>query len=120
MPSKNKNLDPSVATIVALAGDRAHNAAEAKWREMYEEHGDMHACGFAWVSVYGVRSNSKIGKALATLGFTKSDWNKCLQLWNPGKYMGQSVDIKEEAARAYANELTALTGIECFVGSRLD
>ncbi len=42
------------------AGIQARTAAKA----FLQKHGDRDACGFAWVDVYGVRSNSKLGKWL--------------------------------------------------------
>ena len=52
------------------AGIQARTAAKA----FHAKHGDRDACGFAWVNVFGVRSNSKLAK--------------CLQAprnWNPGQ-----------------------------------
>lgn len=74
-------------------------------------------CGFAWVNVHGVRSNSKVGKALIANGFRKSDYEKCLQFWvhTPN----QSMDRKEAYARAFADVLTQ-HGIKAYPGSRMD
>ena len=41
-------------------------------KDFLAKHGDRDACGFAWVTVYDVRSNSKLGKALAQVGFRKA------------------------------------------------
>ncbi|NDH68208.1 MAG: hypothetical protein EBY22_09985, partial [Gammaproteobacteria bacterium] len=46
------------------AGIQARTAAKA----FYAKHGDRDACGFAWVNVWGVRSNSKLGKWLQAAG----------------------------------------------------
>ena len=62
------------------AGMQARTAAKA----FLQKHGDRDACGFAWVDVYGVRSNSKLGKWLQAAGFRKS-YTGSLQLWNPSQ-----------------------------------
>jgi len=89
--------------------------AEASFRE---QHGEPMYCGFAWVSVHKVRSNSKLGKALQAVGF-KRTYDRSLQLWNPGGSSTQSMDIKECGARAYAKVL-AENGINAYAGSRAD
>lgn len=60
------------------AGIQARTASKA----FYDRHGDRDACGFAWVNIWGVRSNSRLGKTLQTFGFRKS-YDGSLQLWNP-------------------------------------
>ena len=102
----------------------AHNEAMIAARNAAEffrsENGDADACGFAWVEIYDVRSNSKLGKALQSLGFRKS-YTKSLQLWNPSKLGCQSVSILEAGAVAYARVLKAKLGLEkIYAGSRLD
>lgn len=97
------------------AGIQARTAA----KQAYEKHGDRDACGFAWVNVWKVRSNSKLGKALQAAGFSKS-YNGALQLWNPSKMGVQSVGILEAGAEAYAKVLVEKLGVEAYAGSRLD
>ena len=80
---------------------------------------DQYACGFAWVNVYGVRSNSRLGKHLQSFGFRKS-YEGGLQLWNPSKAMVQNVDTLEAGADAYAKVLRDKLGLEAYAGSRLD
>lgn len=96
----------------------ATEAARKAESDFISQYGEPFYCGFAWVDVYGVRSNSKLGKALQKIGFRKS-YTKSLQLWNPGGSMTQSMDIKETGARAYANILRKY-GIEAYMGSRAD
>jgi hypothetical protein len=87
---------------------------------MYSKHGDRGACGFAWVNIYGVRSNSKLGKWLAAAGFRK-DYTGALSLWNPSKAAVQSIDILEAGAYAYAEVIKAKLGLEkVYAGSRMD
>ena len=98
------------------AGIQARTAA----KEFLQKHGDRDACGFAWVNVWGVRSNSKLGKALQAAGFSKS-YDGSLQLWNPSKAYVQSVSVLEAGAEAYARVLKEKLGLErCYAGSRLD
>ena len=94
----------------------ARKAAKA----FFDKHGDRDACGFAWVDVYGVRSNSKLGKALIAAGFSKS-YTGSLQLWNPSKAYVQSISVLEAGADAYAKVLKDKLGLEkVYAGSRLD
>ena len=97
------------------AGQQARTAAKA----FLQKHGDRDACGFAWVDVYGVRSNSKLGKWLQAAGFRKS-YTGSLQLWSPCGSATQSISIKEAGAEAYAKVLTDKLGIKAYAGSRLD
>jgi len=98
------------------AGIQARTAAKA----FHAKHGDRDACGFAWVDVYGVRSNSKLGKWLAAAGFRKS-YTGSLQLWNPSGFPTQSISILEAGAEAYAEVLKRKLGLDkVYAGSRLD
>ena len=87
--------------------------------EMYSKIGERDCCGFAWVSVYDVRSNSKLGKWLASAGFSKA-YNGGLQLWDPAGYPTQSISVKEAGAYAYAEVLVNELGLKAYGGSRLD
>lgn len=75
-------------------------------------------CGFGWVSLFNVRSNSNIGKAFQEIGFKRS-YQKCLEFWNPSGYPGQSMDVKEESSRAYAKVLEKY-GFKAYMSSRAD
>ena len=109
-------------TQVQAAHDKAMAAARTAAQAFSNKHfngSDGGACGFAWVNVYKVRSNSKLGKALTTVGFRKS-YTGGLQLWNAW-WHGQSVDAAEHGATAYAITLKQELGIEdIYAGSRLD
>jgi hypothetical protein len=98
------------------AGIQARTAA----KQALQKYGDRDACGFAWVNVYGVRSNSKLGKALQAAGFRK-DYTGSLQLWNPSRAAVQSIGILEAGAYAYAEVLKDKLGLErVYAGSRMD
>ena len=115
MTAKDFNLE-AVQDALNEAGIQARTAA----KEALAKYGDRDACGFAWVNVYKVRSNSKLGKALQAAGFSKS-YTGGLQLWNPSKAAVQSVGILEAGAEAYAQVLRDKLGLEsCYAGSRLD
>ena len=107
-----------VAVQAALneAGIQARTAAKA----FLQKHGDRDACGFAYVDIYGVRSNSKLGKALQSAGFRKN-YKGSLQLWNPSKFPTQSLNILEAGAEAYAQVLRDKLGLDqIYAGSRMD
>ena len=98
------------------AGIQARTAA----KDFLAKHGDRDACGFAWVDVYGVRSNSKLGTALQSYGFRKS-YTGSLQLWNPSQAGVQSISVLEAGAEAYAKVLQEKLGLDrVYAGSRLD
>lgn len=98
------------------AGIQARSSAKS----FLQQNGDRDLCGFAWVNVWGVRSNSKLGKALQAAGFRKSS-NGGLQLWNPSGLGVQSVSVLEAGAEAYAAVLRDKLGLDrCYAGSRLD
>jgi hypothetical protein len=104
----------------ARAIDAAQKASQA-FADKYFGGKDGGPCGFAWVNVYKVRSNSKMGKALAEIGFRKS-YEGGLQLWNgrAGWWMGQSVDASEHGATAYAKVMQEELKLDFYSGSRLD
>lgn len=107
------------AEAVQAACNEAAIQARTAARAFFDTHGDRDACGFAWVDVYGVRSNSRLGKTLATFGFRKSHTGS-LQLWNPSGAGSQSISILEAGAEAYARVITDQLGIRAYAGSRLD
>jgi hypothetical protein len=104
-----------MAHVRALA--EAQSAARS-FSDKYFGGRDGGACGFAWVNVYKVRSNSKLGKALAEVGFRKA-YGGGLQLWNKW-WPGQSVDAAEHGAYAYAKAMQEELGLDFYAGSRLD
>jgi hypothetical protein len=106
---------------VQMAHVKAMDAAQKAAKAFSDKHfggRDGGACGFAWVDVYKVRSNSKLGKALKEVGFSKS-YTGSLQLWNKW-WPGQSVDAAEHGATAYAAVIKEELKLEAYSGSRLD
>lgn len=87
-------------------------------------YGEPMYCGFAWVTVYPEhKGNTRAGKAeravLAQMGFRKDWTGKAYELWNPTGYAGQSMDVKEVGAQAYA-EVLRQHGFKAYMGSRAD
>jgi hypothetical protein len=106
--------------LVQDACNEAAIQARTAAKLMYNKIGERDACGFAWVNVWGVRSNSKLGKALQAAGFRK-DYTGSLQLWNPSGHCTQSISVKEAGADAYAQVLKEKLGLEkVYSGSRMD
>jgi len=115
----------AVATLITeqLVQDATNEAAQqarTAAKAFYQQHGDRGACGFAWVNIYGVRSNSKLGQWLKAAGFRK-DYTGALTLWNPSQAAVQSVDVLEAGADAYAKVIKDKLGLDkVYAGSRLD
>jgi hypothetical protein len=106
--------------LVQNATNEAAHQARTAAKAFHALHGDRDACGFAWVNVFGVRSNSKLGKWLQAAGFRK-DYTGSLQLWNPSGFPTQSISILEAGAEAYADVLRAKLGLDkVYSGSRMD
>lgn len=103
--------------IVAEAKAEAFKAADKFFKERLGGR-DQYACGFAWVNIYGIKGNTKMGKALKAAG-VRQDYTKAFQIWNPAGYGCQNVDTLEEGARAAADVFRKY-GFEAYAGSRLD
>jgi hypothetical protein len=87
-------------------------------------YGEPMYCGFAWVTVYPKhKGNTRDGKLerrlLEEMGFRKDWTGKAYELWNPSKWGGQSMDVKEAGARAAARVLQKY-GYTAYAGSRAD
>ena len=106
-----------VNEIVAEAKDAAHQAATNYFHQVLRGQ-DRFACGFAWVNIYGVKGNTKLGKMLKSAGL-RQDYTKAFSIWNPSGLPFQNVDTveagAEEAARVFRKY-----GFEAYAGSRLD
>ena len=99
--------------------NEAELAANLAQADFLHKHGEMAYCGFAWVDVFVERTNSKEAKLLKEIGFKNSWRRKVLNLWKPGNYNGQSMDVLEAGARAYA-EVLSKYGFRAYMGSRAD
>jgi hypothetical protein len=76
------------------------------------------SCGFAWLTICGIKGNTKLGKTMAKAGITRA-WDKTLQIWNPSGSHTQNVDVKEAGAMAAA-AIFQKYGFTAYAGSRLD
>ena len=112
-----------ITAIVAEAKAEAAVAAHtwlAKWKEGTggNEYGEPMYCGFAWINIYGIKGNTKLGKRFKAAGVERS-YDGSLQIYNPSGHRGQSMDVKEAGAEAAANVFTKY-GFKCYAGSRAD
>ena len=106
-----------VDTIVAEAKSAARQAAEKFFQEKLGGR-DQFACGFAWVDIFGVKGNTKLGKALEEAGVKKSHTG-AFHIWNPADMYVQNVDTLEAGAQAAADVFKQY-GFTAYAGSRLD
>ena len=79
---------------------------------------DNYPCGFAWVNIYGIKGNTKLGRAMKQAG-VKQDYTKAFQIYNPSGVSVQNVDVKEAGAEAAAKVFESF-GFKAYAGSRLD
>lgn len=106
-----------IKTIVVEAETEAFKAADKFFKEKLGGR-DQYACGFAWVDIYGVKGNTKLGRAMKAAGLRKS-YTGSFQIWNPAGYGCQNIDTLEEGARAAADVFKKY-GFTAYAGSRLD
>jgi hypothetical protein len=111
-------VSPEMVSEIVEKARAAAQAAAAKYFEERLGGEDRYACGFAWVDIYGIKGNTKLGKALAANGFRKS-YTGSMQMWNPSGLPVQNIDCKEAGAEAAAEVLTRY-GFTAYSGSRLD
>ena len=104
-------------SIMKEAEAVAHIAAEKFFNERLGGV-DRWACGFAWVNIWNIKGNTKLGRAMKAAGFRKS-YDGAWQIWNPSGLHCQNVDAKEAGAYAAA-EVFKKYGFTAYAGSRLD
>ena len=110
----NKLTAQDIMTIKAASLQSAHDVAVAHM----EQHGEQAYCGFAWVNIYGVKGNTRLGKAFKAAGLEK-DYTGAYNIWNPSGLGTQCMATKEAGASACAKVWTAL-GFKAYAGSRAD
>lgn len=113
-------LDYTVEQITAIVAEAKAAAWAAADKYFKERLGgvDQYSCGFAWVNIYGIKGNTKMGKRMKAAGVSK-DYTGALQIWNPAGYGCQNVDTLEQGARAAADVFKRY-GFTAYAGSRLD
>lgn len=107
-----------IKDIVTEAKTEARKAADTFFQTQLGGV-DQYACGFAWVDIYGIKGNTKLGRAMKAAGIERSDWKKCFSIWNPSEHGAQNIDTKEAGAVAAAKVFEKY-GFRAFAGSRLD
>ena len=107
-----------IKDIVAEARAEARKAADTFFQTKLGGV-DQYACGFAWVDIYGIKGNTKLGRAMKAAGIERSDWKKCFSIWNPSEHGAQNIDTKEAGAVAAAKVFEKY-GFRAYAGSRLD
>jgi len=113
----------AIRSILAEAKRAAAQAAYAwvedwKQRTGGNEYGEPMYCGFASTKIYGVRGNTKLGKAFKAAGIEK-DYSGAYSIWNPSGWAGQSMDVKEVGAQACADVFKQY-GFRAYMDSRAD
>mgnify|MGYP003335755150 FL=1 len=106
-----------IPQIIEEARIAAREAAEKFFQEKLGGV-DQYACGFAWVNIYGIKGNTKIGKAFIANGIRKS-YSGGYQMWNPANMGCQNINTLEQGAIAAA-EVFRSYGFKAYSGSRLD
>jgi predicted membrane metal-binding protein len=92
----------------------------ADWRSKTggNQYGEPVYCGFASTKIYGVRGNTRLGRAFKSAGIDK-DYSGAHSIGNPSEHLGQSMDVKEQGARACA-AVWRQYGFRSHVESRAD
>ena len=106
-----------IDTILAEAKLAAEQAARTFFQEKLGGV-DQYSCGFAWVDIYGVKGNTRLGKAFKAAGIRKS-YTGSYQIWNPAGLGVQNIDTLEAGAEAAAKVFEKY-GFRAYAGSRLD
>jgi hypothetical protein len=106
-----------VNTIVNEAKQAAREAAEKFFQEKLGGV-DQFSCGFAWVDIFGIKGNTRLGKAFKAAGIRKS-YTGSYQIWNPSEMGVQNIDTLEAGAEAAARVFERY-GFRAYSCSRLD
>ena len=107
----------TVADLILIkeaALQHARDAGEAHLAQ-YGEHA---YCGFAWVNIWDIKGNTKLGKRMKQAGLDK-DYTGAYSIWNPSGLGTQCMSTKEAGASAAAKVFKA-AGFKCSAGSRAD
>ena len=110
------NVD-QIKTIIAEARHEAYLAADKFFKEKLGGV-DQYSCGFAWTDIFGIKGNTKVGRAFKEAGLRKS-YTGSYQIWNPASYACQNIDTLEAGAEAAAKVFERY-GFKAYAGSRLD
>jgi hypothetical protein len=119
----NQYDSAAIARILAESRSAARTAvvkflADWKAKTGGNEYGEPMYCGFASTKIYGVRGNTKLGRAFKSAGIDK-DHTGAFSIWNPSEHPGQSMDVKEVGAEACA-AVWRQYGFRSYMESRAD
>ena len=103
-----------IKNIVALAKAEAYGAA----MQHIDTYGEQAYCGFAWVNIWNIKGNTKLGKRMKAAGLDK-DYTGAYSIWNPSALGTQCMSTKEAGASA-ASAVFKAYGFDCSAGSRAD
>jgi hypothetical protein len=103
-----------IRSIIQEAKDAARDAANA----YIDTHGEQWYCGFAWVNIWDIKGNTKLGKRMKQAGLDK-DYTGAYSIWNPSGLGTQCMSTKEAGASAAAQVFKDY-GFKCSAGSRAD
>ena len=106
-----------IRNLVDEAKAKAYAAADEHENKYYPD-GGWGACGFAWVNIWGIKGNTKLGRVMKAAGIEK-DYSGAHSIWNPSKYPTQNVSTLEAGAQAAA-QVFKDAGFTAYAGSRLD
>ena len=106
-----------IRNLVDEAKAKAYAAADEHENKYYPD-GGWGACGFAWVNIWGIKGNTKLGRVMKAAGIEK-DYSGAHSIWNPSKYPTQNVSTLEAGAQAAAKVFKD-AGFTAYAGSRLD
>lgn len=113
-------LDINTYTVEYLKQlkDAACVAARDAGLAFIAKHGEQGYCGFAWVNIWGIKGNTKLGRNMKAAGYSK-DYTGAYQIWNPSGLGTQCMSTKEAGADAAAAVFVA-AGFKAYAGGRAD
>lgn len=97
----------------------AMTAAKTAALAHLEQHGEHAYCGFAWVEIFGIKGNTKLGRAMKQAGLEK-DYKGAYSIWNPSGLGTQCMSTKEAGAQAAVEVFRKYGFDRCYMGSRAD
>jgi hypothetical protein len=107
----------TVADLILIKEAALQHARDAGVAHI-EQYGEQAYCGFAWVNIWDIKGNTKLGKRMKAAGFDK-DYTGAYSIWNPSGLGTQCMSTKEAGASAAAKVFKA-AGFKCSAGSRAD
>ena len=112
------NINDYTVTDIVMIKEAALQHARDAAQQHLDTHGEHAYCGFAWINIYDVKGNTKLGKRMKAAGIEK-DYSGAYKIWNPSGLGTQCMSTKEAGAEAAAKVFQA-AGFKCYAGSRAD